>query len=171
MWPFLLDRTVTINKRMRGTVSQVTEILYDVHEWCRLHPFVNKVEQDPDVPNRYKITDRLSGPWHLWEYDNSIHAVFTRQEDERGQGVNVSVTLPQTTVFPKLENQLRVKETETPGIVEVSEVVEMRVSYGLLANLYVTEDISLGTLPLASLYCQQADEFASTDLGPSGRED
>ncbi|XP_006454389.1 hypothetical protein AGABI2DRAFT_182365 [Agaricus bisporus var. bisporus H97] len=132
MWPFLLDRTVTINKRMRGTVSQVTEILYDVHEWCRLHPFVNKVEQDPDVPHRYKITDRLSGPWHLWEYDNSIHAVFTRQEDERGRGVNVSVTLPQTTVFPKLENQLRVKETETPGIVEVSEVVEMRALFLLL---------------------------------------
>jgi hypothetical protein len=134
LWPFFLDRTVTLHKRMHGTVSQVTDIIYDVHAWCRLHPLVTKVEQDPDSPQRYKITDRLPGPWHLWEYDNSIHAVFTPQEDERGRGVNVSVTLPQSSVFPKLENQLRVKDTEVPGIVEVSEVVEMNVSSILPSN-------------------------------------
>lgn len=132
MWPFFLDRSLTLRRRMRGTVSQVTEILLDVEAWCRLHPLITKIEQDPTNAQRYKITDRLPGPGHLWEYDNSIHAVFTPQEDERGQGVNVSVTLSQSFLFPKLENKLRVKGTEEPGIVEVSEVVELRVSMLLL---------------------------------------
>jgi hypothetical protein len=159
-WPLFLDRTVTLHQRMRGTVSQVADIIHDVHAWARLHPFIIKVEQDPNNPQRYEITDRLPGPLHLWEYENSIHVVYTPKEDERGQGVNASVTLPQSTVFPKLEHQIRVKDTEEPGIVEVSEVVEMKVGYILLYNGGLFTKSSLGFVPLNSLHCRRTDAFA-----------
>lgn len=128
MWPFFLDRSITLNKRIRGNISQVQEIFLNVDSFVRLNPYVIKVEQDPANTQRYKITDRLPGPFHLWEYENSIHAIFTPKEDERGQGVDVVVSLPQTFLFPKLENRYRVKGTDQPGILEITEVVELRVS-------------------------------------------
>jgi hypothetical protein len=103
-------------------------MLLDIDSFVRLNPYVIKVEQDPANPQKYKITDRLPGLGHLWEYENSIHAVFTPKDDERGQGMDTTVSLPQTVLFPKLQNQYRVKETDEPGVVEVTEVVKLQVS-------------------------------------------
>lgn len=129
MWPFFLDRTITFSKRMPATVAQVCDILLNADSFVRLNPYVIKVVQDPTNPQRYEIVDRLPGPG-TWKYESSIHAIFTPMEDESGKGVDVAVTLPQSSrfLFPKMHNKYRVQETENAGIVQVTEVVRLRVS-------------------------------------------
>src|SRR5689334_11853585 len=84
MWPFFLDRTVTIRRRVHGPMSKVCEIIQDAESFSKLQPLVTKVEQDPSNTQRYKITEHLHAPARLWEYDNSFHAVFIPKEDEEG---------------------------------------------------------------------------------------
>jgi len=140
MWPFFLERTILTRKRIRGSIADVCETVQNAESWCSLHPLVTKIEQDPANPRRYKITDRLHGPMHLWEYDNSFHAVFEPKNDERDRGVNVSVQLTQSFLFPKLENKLRVMDTEEPGVVEVLETVELRALCILIP--YITSNLT-----------------------------
>ncbi len=127
MWPFFLERTVTIRKRICGSISNVCEIVQDPESFSRLQPLVTKFEQDPSNPLRYKITEHLHAPARMWEYDNAFHAVFIRKEDEDGRGMNVSVELAQSFLIPKFETKVRVKETTESGVVEVSEILQVRV--------------------------------------------
>ncbi|KXN89971.1 hypothetical protein AN958_04976 [Leucoagaricus sp. SymC.cos] len=127
MWPLFLDRSVTLHRRVRGSVFEVRGIFSDVESFVRLNPFAIRVEQDPENEQHYRITDRLPRLNRLWEYENTMEATFKPKEDEGGQGMDVTVTLPQRLVFPKLESHYRVKDANEAGVVEVSEVVELRV--------------------------------------------
>lgn len=127
MWPFFLERTVTLRKRICGPISKVNEIVQHPESFSRLQPLVTRVDQDPANPQRYKITEHLHAPAHLWEYDNAFHATFTPKEDEDGRGVNVLVELPQSFLVPKFETKVRAKETTESGVVEVSEILQVRV--------------------------------------------
>lgn len=173
MWPFYLNRTVIIRKRIRGSVADVCEVVQNVESWCRLHPLITKVEQDPANPQRYKITDRLHGPAHLWEYDSSYHAVFVPKEDEDGRGVNVSVQLPQRFLFPKLENKLRVKDTEESGVVEVLETVELRVScaFTRFSKAWWNNLDIVGVVFPRSVHRQHDDQSTRDVYGQAGGKD
>lgn len=139
MWPFFLERTITFSKRMPATVAQVCDILLNADSFVRLNPYVIKVVQDPTNPQRYEIVDRLPGPG-TWKYESSIHAIFTPMEDESGKGVDVAVTLPQSSrfLFPKMHNKYRVQETENAGIVQVTEVVRLRALFLLVPYILNT---------------------------------
>ncbi|KAJ3568071.1 hypothetical protein NP233_g5959 [Leucocoprinus birnbaumii] len=126
MWPFYLERSVSASKRIRASVSQAHESLLNVDAFVKLSPYVTRIDQDPSNPQLYKVTERLPGFANLWEYDNIFDVLFSPTDDERGRGVDVEVRVPQTFVLPKIGTKYRVRETDEPGVVEITEVVELR---------------------------------------------
>ena len=59
MWPFILTRTVTLQRKIQASKAEVLAIIQNPDEALRLSPLQLSVVQDDKDPAWYTITDRL----------------------------------------------------------------------------------------------------------------
>jgi hypothetical protein len=59
MWPFILTRSVTLQRKIQASKEEVLGIVQDPDEALRLSPLVFSVIRDDKDPAWYTVTERL----------------------------------------------------------------------------------------------------------------
>jgi len=104
MWPFILTRTLTLEKPIVASKSDVLSILHDPQKVLANNAMAVSVVQDASDPSWYTVTDRLPliGSWAT---HTTIRSRWTKTPD----GCDVEVY---ANLWTRLSNELRVRELE-----------------------------------------------------------
>jgi hypothetical protein len=105
MWPFILTRTLTLEKPIVASKSDVLSILHDPQRVLANNAMAVSVVQDASDPSWYTVTDRLP-LIGLWTTHTTIRTRWTKTPD----GCDVEVY---ANLWTRLDNQLRVRELES----------------------------------------------------------
>jgi len=102
MWPFILTHTITLEKAIAASRSDVLKILHDPQQVLANNPMVVSVVQDNSEPSWYTVTERipLVGSW-------ATHTRFRTQWMQSTDGCDVEV---HAALWTRLKNELRVRE-------------------------------------------------------------
>jgi len=126
MWPFILTRTLSSEKTIVASRSDVLKILHDPQQVLAHNPMVVSVVQDASNPSCYTITDRipLVGSW-------AIHSTFKSKWKKVTDGCDVEVD---AGLYTRLKNELRVRElnegeSSLEGTVLYFEKVEVQALF------------------------------------------
>ena len=120
MWPFILTRTLTLEKPIVASKSDVLSILHDPKRVLANNAMAVSVVQDASDPSMYTVTDRLPliGSWGT---HTTIRSRWTKMTD----GCDVEVY---ANLWTRLSNELRVRELDSPeGTVLYYERVVVKV--------------------------------------------
>ena len=120
MWPFILTRTLTLEKRIVASKSDVLNILHDPKRVLDTNAMAVSVVQDASDPSLYTVTDRLPliGSW-------STHTTIKSRWTKTTDGCDVEVF---ASFWTRLSSELRVRELDSPeGTVLFYEKVIVKV--------------------------------------------
>ena len=120
MWPFILTRTITLEKTIAASRSDVLKILHDPQQVLANNPMVVSVVQDNSEPSWYTVTERipLVGSW-------ATHTKFRTQWMQSMDGCDVEV---HAALWTRLKNEMRVRELNAEeGSVLLHEQVVVQV--------------------------------------------
>jgi len=106
MWPLILTRTLTLEKPIVASKSDVLSILQDPKRVLANNDMAVSVVQDASDPSLYTVTDRLPliGSW-------STHTTIKSRWTETTDGCDVEVY---ANLWTRLHNELRVRELDSP---------------------------------------------------------
>jgi hypothetical protein len=128
MWPFILTRSVTLQRKIQASKAEVLGIVQNPDEVLGLSPLVLSVIQDDKDPAWYTITERLPILGGLYESSTTFRCKWEKVEN----GVDVEVFAGMGT---HLKNEMRVLDSEE-GEVKFQEVVVMKVSLCRLCGVH-----------------------------------
>ena len=129
MWPFILTRTLTFEKPIVASKSDVLSILHDPQKVLANNAMIVSVVQDASDPSWYTVTERLPliGSWAT---HTTIRSRWTKTPD----GCNVEVY---ANLWTRASNELRVRELgSSEGTVLFYEKVVVKVHAQKLLLLY-----------------------------------
>jgi hypothetical protein len=121
MWPFILTRTLTSEKHIVASKSDVLSILHDPQKVLAHNDMAVSVVQHPSEPSWYTITDRLPliGSW-------ATHTTTRTRWTTTPDGCDVEVY---ANLWTRVDNELRVRDLESSeGTVVYYEKVVVKVS-------------------------------------------
>lgn len=122
MWPFILTRTLTMEKPIVASKSDVLSILHDPKRVLANNAMAVSVVQDASDPSLYTITDRLPliGSW-------GTHTTIKSRWTKTTNGCDVEVY---ANLWTRVSNELGVRELDSPeGTVLYYEKVVVKVQY------------------------------------------
>ena len=120
MWPFILTRTLTLEKSIVASKSDVLSILHDPKRVLDHNAMAVSVVQVTSDPSLYTVTDWLPliGSW-------STHTTTKSRWTKTADGCNVEVY---ANLWTRLSDELRVRELDTQeGTVLYYEKVIVKV--------------------------------------------
>ncbi|KAF8912719.1 hypothetical protein CPB84DRAFT_1742213 [Gymnopilus junonius] len=103
MWPFILTRSVTLSKSIPTTKARLLNILHDPHQALRTSPLITSLDQDPDSPEWYTLTEKVPLLGGTFVQTNQLKVHYVRTED----GYNAEVL---TTAWTHLNSEARARE-------------------------------------------------------------
>ena len=130
MWPFILTRTLTLEKPIVAAKSDVLNILHNPKLVLDNNDMAVSVVQDDSDPSLYTVTDRLPliGSW-------TTHTTIKSRWTKTTDGCDVEVY---ANLWTRLFNELRVRELDSAeGTVLYYERVVVKVQSESLSNLLV----------------------------------
>ena len=104
MWPFILTRTLTLEKSIVASKSDVLSILHDPKRVLDHNAMAVSVVQDASDPSLYTVTDRLPLIGSL-----STHTTIKSRWTKTADGCDVEVY---ANLWTRLSNELRVRELD-----------------------------------------------------------
>ena len=129
MWPFILTRSINLQRRIKASKAEVLSIVQDPDEVLRMGPLAFSVIQDDHDPAWYTITDRLPILGGLYESTTSFRCRWVNVEN----GADVDVF---AGVGTQMQNKMRVVNMDSEEEeVEFQEILVVQVS--LFGDLYV----------------------------------
>jgi hypothetical protein len=147
MWPFILTRTLTLEKPIVASKSDVLNILHDPKRVLDNNNMAVSVVQDASDPSLYTVTDRLSliGSW-------AIHTKFKTRWTKTADGCDVEVY---ANLWTRLFNEMRVRELDSSeGTVLYYERVVVKVQCRFIVEpLLVDVHNFSGTIFVYALHC------------------
>lgn len=120
MWPFILTRTLSLEKPIVASKRDVLSFLHDPKRVLDNNAMAVSVVQDASDPSLYTVTDRLPliGSW-------STHTTIKSRWTKTTDGCDVEVY---ANLWTRLSNELRVRELDsTEGTVLYYERVVVKV--------------------------------------------
>ena len=120
MWPFILTRTLTLEKTIVASKSDVLNILHDPKRVLDNNDMAVSVVQDASDPSLYTVTDRLPliGSW-------TTHTTIKSRWTKTTDGCDVEVY---ANLWTRVFNELRVRELDSAeGTVLYYERVVVKV--------------------------------------------
>ena len=120
MWPFILTRTLTLEKPIVAKKSDVLSILHDPKQVLDINAMAVSVVQDASDLSLYTVTDRLPliGSW-------TTHTTFKSRWTKTTDGCDIEVY---ANLWTRSTNELRVRELDSPeGTVLYYEKVVVKV--------------------------------------------
>jgi len=122
MWPFILTRSINLQRKIKASKAEVLSIVQDPDEVLRLGPLVFSVIRDDKDPAWYTITDRLPILGGLYESTTTFQCKWANVED----GADVEVF---AGVGTHMQNKMRVVDTDSEEEeVEFQEILVVQVS-------------------------------------------
>jgi hypothetical protein len=105
MWPFILTRTLTLEKSIIASKSDVLNFLHDPYRVIANNAVMVSFVQDASDPSLYIVTERLPliGSW-------ATHTKFKSRWTKLTNGCDVEVYANFGT---RLSNELRVRELDS----------------------------------------------------------
>ena len=130
MWPFILTRTVELEKTIVASKTDVLAILQNPDQLYAQNVMIMSVVQDASDPSWYTITDRLPliGSW-------ATHTTVRTQFIKTTDGCDTEV---HANLWTRTSGQLRVRELESSeGTVLLSEKTVVKVHTKGLLLIYL----------------------------------
>ena len=147
MWPFILTRTLTLEKPIVAKKSDVLSILHDPKRVLDINAMAVSVVQDASDPSLYTVTECLPiiGSW-------TTHTTFKSRWTKTTDGCDVEVY---ANFWTRLTNELRVRELDSPeGTVLYYERVLVKVQCRIIVeSLLVDVNNFSGIIYVYALHC------------------
>jgi hypothetical protein len=149
MWPFILTRTLTSEKPIVASKSDVLSILHDPKRVLANNDMAVSVVQDASNPSLYTVTERLPliGSW-------ATHTTIKSRWTKTTDGCDVEVY---ANLWTRLSNELRVRELDSPeGTVLYYERVVVKVHCRTLLLVLSSESMFTnfsGRIFVHALHC------------------
>lgn len=122
MWPFILTRSVTLQRKIQASKAEVLDIVQDPDEALRLSPLVFSVIRDDKDPAWYTVTERLPILGGFYESSTTFRCRWEKAEG----GADVEVLAGAGT---RLKSEMRVLDSEEgEGEVVFQEALVVKVS-------------------------------------------
>jgi len=150
MWPFILTRSVTFQRKIQASKAEVLSVVQDPDEVLRLSPLVFSVIPDDKDPAWYTLTERLPILGGFYESSTTLRCRWEKVEG----GANVEVLAGVGTC---LKSEMRVLDSEE-GEVEFQEALVVKVGScgGVYVGLFTV--VNSGSVFFDALHCIHDDK-------------